>query len=181
MIIRRSRNNLTTRATGNFCMINNMDGFFKYRYLPIFRDIPVRQLEQIEPMFEFCEIPAGQVIFYQGAEATHLYILLTGKVSIRYKPYDGPILTVSSIIPGWVFGWSAALERKTYTSTAVAVLPSSVYRLSIENLVKICCRNDDAGIIFLDRITSIIADRLNQTPRQTLAALAGTVDGNTEG
>ena len=161
--------------------MNNMNGLSKYRYLPIFRDIPVEQLDQIESLFEYKEIPAGQIVFSQGAEATHLYILLTGKLSIRYKPYDGPALTVASIIPGWVFGWSAVLDRETYTSTAVTVLQSSAFSLSRETLVKICCRNDDAGIIFLDRLTSIIADRLNQTPKQALGVLARAVESNIEG
>ena len=161
-------------------MISNMSEVSKFRYLPIFRDIPAEELEQIGTMFELKQIIAGETIFHQGDEAKNLFILLTGKVSIRYKPYDGPPLTISSIIPGWVFGWSAALGRETYTSEAFALLPGSAFGLSKEHLLEICNRNDEAGIIFLDRLTSIIADRLNQTPKQILSVLSKTAD-HTEG
>ncbi|MEM5773681.1 MAG: cyclic nucleotide-binding domain-containing protein [Anaerolineaceae bacterium] len=157
-----------------------MNEVLKFKYLPIFRDLPAEELERIGELLETKNISAGETIFRQGDKADNLFILLTGKVSIRYKPYDGPPINISSIIPGWVFGWSAALGRETYTSEALALLPGSAFCLSKKHLLEICNLHDEAGIIFLDRLTSVIADRLNQTPKQILAVLAKMAD-QTEG
>lgn len=137
-------------------------------------------LEDLGSLFDWKQISAGETIFHQGEKADYLYILLTGKIAIRYKPYDGPALTISSVIPGWVFGWSAALGRDTYTSEALALLPGSAYGLSKAHLLEICNREDEAGIIFLDRLTSVIAERLNQTPKQILSVLSKSA-GQTKG
>ena len=162
------------------CMISNMSEITKFKYLPIFRDISVDELERIGALFDIKNMTAGETIFHQGDKAENLFILLTGKVSIRYKPYDGPPINISSIIPGWVFGWSAALGRETYTSEALALLPGSAFCLSKRHLLEICNLHDEAGIIFLDHLTIVIAERLNQTPKQVLSVLAKMAD-QTEG
>src|SRR3972149_449277 len=62
---------------------------------------------------------AGEVFFQQDQLADRLYLLVSGRVEIRFKPYDGEALTVSIIEAGGGFGWSAALGRSSYTSGAV--------------------------------------------------------------
>ena len=62
----------------------------------------------IRPLKPAC-LPRDTHVFEQGQLSDYLYILTSGKVIIRYKPYDGPPLTVATIGPGGVFGWSAAL------------------------------------------------------------------------
>jgi CRP/FNR family cyclic AMP-dependent transcriptional regulator len=161
-------------------MINRMNEVLKYRYLPIFRDIPDEPLMQLGSQFEYHPLTAGETVFRQGEQADRLFILLTGKVIIRHKTYDGALINVASILPGWVFGWSAALGRKTFSSAAQALLPGSAFSLTRRHLLDICSRPGDTGIIFLDRLTSVIADRLNQTPKQILDILANMTE-QTEG
>lgn len=144
--------------------------------MPIFQGLNAEQLEQLRPILEPCSFEKDQVIFEQGKNADFLYILLTGEVIVRYKPYDGPPLTVARIAPGGVFGWSAAMMREVYTSTSMSTTASEAYRISGHNLRGLCECNPDAGSILLDRLASVITERLRNTHTQILAILSQGMD-----
>jgi CRP-like cAMP-binding protein len=140
--------------------------------VPIFRGLGEMQLEFLDPFVELCHFTEGQVIFDQGQAATYMYILRQGQVIIQYKPYDAPLLTVTHIPPGGVFGWSAALGRVEYTSAAIAALESEAYRLRGEGLSRICDQYPETGVVILGRLASVIAERLQSTHAQILMMLS---------
>ncbi|NLG98277.1 MAG: Crp/Fnr family transcriptional regulator [Chloroflexi bacterium] len=127
-----------------------------------------------------CQFHKDEVIFEQGQPASHLYILLSGNVIVRYKPYDGPPLTVANIEPGGVFGWSAALGRETYTSSAVTVQESVAVRVRGSNLQVIRAQYPETGKILMDRLAGVITERLHSSHTQVLEILTRgfDVDGN---
>jgi CRP-like cAMP-binding protein len=129
----------------------------------IFKEMSSEQLAQISPIMEFCQISKDQIIFEQGEQANHLYILLRGEVLIRYKPYDAPPLTVAHIKPCGVFGWSSTLGRKFYTSSASAITTIEVYRISIDKLHKFCEHYPETGAILLDSLANLISQKLKTT------------------
>jgi CRP/FNR family transcriptional regulator, cyclic AMP receptor protein len=143
----------------------------------IFAGLDGEQLRQISPFFVECCYPKGVIIFDQGRPAVYLYILLAGKVLVRYKPYDGPMLDVAQIQPGGVFGWSAALHRDVYTSAAVAVENSVSYRIRREDLQVICKRYPETGKILLERLASVIAERLRSTHSHVFEILRQEIEG----
>lgn len=148
--------------------------------LSIFSGLSDDQISQLTPYMVECAYHKDQTIFDQGQRADHLYILLTGEVVVNYKPYDGPPLTVARIEPGGVFGWSAALGRELYTSGAVAVQESLAYRIRGGNLPVICEQHRETGLILLERLAGVIAERLRSTHTQVLSILSQgiDVDGN---
>ncbi len=123
-------------------------------------------------------MPNGAVIFEQGDLADCLYILLEGEVEVRYKPYDGPPLSVAHIIPGGVFGWSAALGRREYTSGAQAESECQVVRVRSASLHRLCECYPETGGVLLDRLAGVIAERLRNTHASILAMLSQGVDTN---
>lgn len=151
-----------------------------FAQLSIFSGLNENQISQLSPYMVECTFHKDQVIFEQGQRADHIYILLSGEVVVNYKPYDGPPLTVARIEPGGVFGWSAALGRDIYTSGAAAVQPSLAYRLRGDNLSVICDQHRETGMILLDRLAGVIAERLRSTHTQVLGILSQgiDVDGN---
>ncbi|RQV99247.1 cyclic nucleotide-binding domain-containing protein [bacterium] len=137
-----------------------------FRLLPIFQAFTDQQFERICSILDYRQLSSGETIFRQGDAAAYLYILLKGKVAIRYKPYDGPPLNISTILPGWIFGWSAALEKTSYSSSAIALEESAAFSISKEYLQKICKINCDTGIIFMEMITNCITERLESVDRE---------------
>jgi len=148
--------------------------------LTLFHDFSPEQLEQIQSFVEIGKYPKDQVIFEQGDQAQHLYVVISGEVIVRFKPYDGPDITVSHITPGGVFGWSAALGRSAYTSGAITTAATEIFRFRAKDLHKLCENNPEMGSIILDRLAAVIAERLRSTHKQVLALLTQAVNSDSE-
>jgi CRP/FNR family transcriptional regulator, cyclic AMP receptor protein len=144
--------------------------------LSIFQGFAPGQLEHLIPMLKLEHFRAGETIFEQGKAADHLFILISGEVVVRYKPYDGPSLTVARIHPGGVFGWSAAMMREIYSSGAEAAEDSDVYRISSCQLRRLCEMNPDTGSLLLNRLAGVIAERLKSTHTQIVTILTEGMD-----
>jgi CRP-like cAMP-binding protein len=108
---------------------------------------------------------AGSLLFSQGQPATHLYLLLRGKVTIRFKPDDGEPITVAELEPGGVFGWSAALGRGRYTSGAICQESSETLVISGAALRRLCQVDPETGVLILERLAEVIAERLRPRMR----------------
>ena len=131
--------------------------------LPLFQGLKQQTLDLIVPRFEYETFAEDEIVFEQDTTAKKLYVLVAGKVEIRFKPHDGEQLTVTEIEEGGVFGWSAALGRDTYTSCAVSVEGSSAFSVLGEELKQLCEQYPDTGIIILERLAEVIAQRLQKT------------------
>jgi CRP/FNR family cyclic AMP-dependent transcriptional regulator len=141
--------------------------------LEIFKGLRQEQIELLCPLVDHASFADNQVIFDQGQSADYLYILKDGEVEIRYKPYDGPYLTVARILAGGVFGWSAALHHESYTSAAVSTCRCSALRITGEKLQKLCEAHPETGVIILERLAEVISERLHATHEQVLKLLSG--------
>lgn len=145
-------------------------------HLAIFKNLDGDELDRIAPLLDLCFFHPDEVIFEQGQLAVHLYILLEGEVMISYKPYDGPALTVARILPGGVFGWSAALRRDIYTSSAISVTRSEAICMSNLQLKTLCEKHPRTGTLLLEHLADVIAQRLNSTHSQILTILTQGMD-----
>lgn len=148
--------------------------------LPLFRGLPQDDLQLLGGLFVHRSFPDGDIIFTQGEPADHLYVLLTGKVSIRFKPHDGDLLEVTSIGEGGVFGWSAALGRQAYTSLAVACGECSALSIRGEVLRQLCKTKPEIGVVILGRMAEIIANRLDHTRQMVTDLLWKGVSDSTD-
>jgi CRP/FNR family cyclic AMP-dependent transcriptional regulator len=148
----------------------------EHTQLAIFKGLTPADMAVLESVMDLCTIPAHTTIFEQGQPADRLFILAKGEVTICFKPYDGPPLTVAHIQPGGVFGWSAALKRDTYSSAALTTTDCEAYCVSTEKLLALCDKNPELGTIILERLASVIAERLRSTHNQILAILSEGMD-----
>jgi len=139
--------------------------------LAVFESLALKDMKWIIPLVEACSFSPAEIIFEQGQVAIFLYILLKGEVLVHFKPYDGPTLTVAHIRAGCVFGWSAALGRTSYTSGATAVEASEAIRLRGDKLRSLCEQRPEIGVVVLDQLAGIIAERLRSTHGQILSML----------
>jgi CRP/FNR family transcriptional regulator, cyclic AMP receptor protein len=139
--------------------------------LTIFRELDRSKINLIAPILEICDFPENSTIFRQDQEALFLYILIYGEVIVRYKPYDGEELTIAHVCPEGVFGWSAALRRPKYTSSAYCPIASKAIRIRVDRLQRFCERNPGLGMILLDKLASGIAERLKSTHDEVLDLL----------
>lgn len=129
------------------------------------------QIQLLRPLVEDVNYQIDQVIFKQGDRADFLYFVLEGKVSIQFNPDDGPVLCVAEVNEGDVFGWSAALGSERYTSSAVCTDRGVFIRMEGQELKKLCQEHPETGILILNRLAGVIAQRLRGTHEKVVELL----------
>lgn len=139
--------------------------------LDLFRGLNAEQLEMLSRLLNPEQYAMQQAIFHQGDRADKLHILLSGQVEILLKPYDGEQLLVASIGSGGVFGWSAALGRREYTSDAVAVVDGEGLSIRGKALRSFCEAHPESGVLVLERLTEVISSRLRSTHHKVFELL----------
>lgn len=139
--------------------------------LSFFNGLAPSDRRRILAAFRMEERDAGEVFFHQDQLADRLYLLLSGRVEIRFKPYDGEALTVSVIESGGVFGWSAALGRPSYTSGAICTADCRCLSIRGRDLRRICQEHPATGVILLERLAEVIALRLTSTHEHVMELL----------
>ena len=144
----------------------------KYSHLAFFTGMSTADIQLLAPYFAPQTWVAGTALFEQGDYAEYLYLAVKGEVTIRYKPDDGPIMTVTRVQPGGIFGWSAAMNNPTYTSGAVCSLDSEVLRIRGTDLRMLCGKHPELGKIILDRLAGVIAERKQSQQGQVTSILA---------
>ncbi len=133
---------------------------------PFFRGLSREQLDLLVPLFETFTAPAGTMVFKQGDPATHLYIVQHGGVTIQYKPYDGPIITLSHLRAGEIFGWSAVVGGDSYTSDAIVTTELEALRLRGSDLVRLCTEHPSEGFAILDQLAEAVSPRWTYARQQ---------------
>lgn len=131
----------------------------KLKEVTLFKGLEADELEVLESLFELYRCPAGTVIFQQGYQAVYLYLILNGIVEIRHKPYDGPPITVTRVLQGGAFGWSAAIGNEAYTSGAICDEELVALRIAGNDLRKFFIKYPDTGKIILDRLARVVSNR----------------------
>ncbi len=139
--------------------------------ISIFQGFTAHQLELLDTAFEAFFLLRDTHVFEQGDVSEYLYILTSGKVIIRYKPYDGPPLTVATIGSGGVFGWSAALGRSHYSSGALVIEDCQGYRISKARLSVLCEEYPDTSGVLLKRLASLVNNKMDPTYAEILKIL----------
>ena len=144
----------------------------KYSQLAFFNGMQSTDIQLLEPYFAPQTWVAGTIIFEQDDYAEYLYLVVRGEVTIHFKPHDGPIMTVTRVQPGGIFGWSAAMNNPTYTSGAVCSLDSEILRIRGIDLRAICEKHPELGSIILNRLAAVIAERKQSRQGQVSTILA---------
>jgi CRP-like cAMP-binding protein len=145
-------------------------------YVSFFRNLTSEQLAQIVPLIEPCRYSKDDFIFEQGELAGYLFIVVKGEVNIRYKAYDGPEMSVARVGPGGIFGWSAALGREQYTSSAICLEDSQIFRINGRSMRRMCDENPETGVVLLERLAMAISGRETHKQNQVVSMLSQIAD-----
>jgi CRP-like cAMP-binding protein len=139
--------------------------------LATFNDMNQEYVQLLQPLFEQYSCPSGATVIEQGQPADYLYLIVDGKVQVTYKPYDGTPITVGHVEKDGVFGWSAVVGSRTYTSSVTAIEDLDTYRIHGNELRKLCVDHPEAGREILERIASAVSSRWTNSHEQVKSIL----------
>lgn len=142
---------------------------------PFLHDLTPEQYDLVSTLFESVSIPSRTLVCRQGEKATYLYLLLDGNVTIRYKPYDGPRITLTHLHSGDVFGWSSVVGNEDYTSDAISTTRVQALRLRGDLLRWLCAEYPSAGASILQKLAQAVSPRWVNAQSQIQSLLRSEV------
>ncbi|MBI5714015.1 MAG: cyclic nucleotide-binding domain-containing protein [Chloroflexi bacterium] len=140
-------------------------------HLPLFKELTQEQLNKIAPVFWRITLAAGETIFSQGDEARSVYVIESGEVVLRFFPEDGGSVDIETITKDGVFGWSAALGRQHYTSSAICLSPIKAIATNGNDLRRVMRSDKELSAVLIERMAQVVAHRLHSFRTQIHALL----------
>lgn len=128
-------------------------------------------LDRLVPVTELLNFDANEYIFRQGDRAGRFYMLQKGKVLLEHRITDEITVSVSSVKPGFAFGWSAMLDEEFYTSDAICAEACEVFSFR-ENKIKSLFEEDHSlGFIMSQRLLVILKKRYDIRTEQFIKTI----------
>lgn len=109
-----------------------------------------------------------EMLAVEGAPAEILYVVLEGKVALEVGASDRPRLTVQTVGPGEVLGWSWLVPPHHWRFDARALKPTRVVVLDGPVLRRTLSTHPAWGYQFMVRFMPVLAERLENTRVQLL-------------
>jgi CRP-like cAMP-binding protein len=140
------------------------------RRFPFFSNFSMDQIVFLAKIAEEESFQRDHYFNHEGEELKTIYLILEGEINlITTLPQKDREVTLNSLGPGDVFGWSAMVPPYTATAAAKAVSPSRVVAFDAKELRKKSDEDCQFGYLTMIKIAQVIRDRLNSLRIETLA------------
>jgi CRP-like cAMP-binding protein len=140
--------------------------------LAFFEGFPPEYLTPLTTVARVVQVPAGEILFSEGQKSPNLYVVVEGKVALEVWTTSREI-TIQTVGPGRLVGWTPLLSQASMTATARAVEPCRLIAINALQTVEACTRNPSFGVEFMRRTALALARRLHATRLQLLEAVEG--------
>jgi CRP-like cAMP-binding protein len=136
----------------------------------LFKGLEEAQLSDLLERSTVESFPEGKIIFHQGAEATHLYILIQGAINLSVKAQEEIGFLTSQIREeGRVFGIPCLIEPFRYNVTARCIVPSKVLCIESHYLRQKMERDPKMGMQMMKPLLLLYYNRLNELRKGIVA------------
>lgn len=150
----------TTNLTATLQKLNFTQGLSK-QYRQLLADISVE-----------AEFNAGHVFFREGEAGTVLYLIRRGRVAIEIPVPGRGRISILTVGPGEIFGWSSLFAASGKTAGARAVEDTVTIAIDARKLMRACQKDPKLGFEILLRVVRVVAARLQVTRLQLLDVFA---------
>jgi len=132
----------------------------------IFQGLNHEQLAEIINCCEETDFEAGSKLFNQGDDAVYLWIVVEGRVDLRYEVDGGSSSqanTISSIAAAGAFGWSSFTSPNKYRlSGYCADLPCRLIKVDRQGLRQLFEKDPDMGFAVISNVAAVVGTRFHE-------------------
>lgn len=114
------------------------------------------------------EAPARQRLLREGDETRELSVLASGRVALTQHVASRDSVTLMTVEPGDVFGWSALIPPYRATSTVVSLEPVTVIAFDAAALRARLADDPELAAGVYPRVLLVLGRRLSATRQQLL-------------
>ncbi|MHB8892459.1 MAG: Crp/Fnr family transcriptional regulator [Candidatus Limnocylindrales bacterium] len=143
--------------------------------------LPPETVARLAGIAEMRDVESGDEVTREGQVTEALSIVLSGRVALRTLVPERGMVTILTVEPGDVVGWSALVPPHRATATGIAIEPVVLVELPGERL-RVMLRSDHALAASLyPRVLQVVSRRLTATRMQLLDLFAREEWGRKEG
>lgn len=135
----------------------------------LFQGLNDSEIKQVLSVGQVRVCNPGDIVFKEGDEAVHIYVVEEGKLDIR-TPQKQTVYTASA---GDILGWSALMLPYMRTASAVALEKSRVVIIDQAKLQEFCERNPSIGYKITRNTGRMIAARLRAAKAMSVDIVYG--------
>jgi signal-transduction protein with cAMP-binding, CBS, and nucleotidyltransferase domain len=137
----------------------------------LFALLTAKEVERLSSASGVVKLKKGERVYSEGRPASHLFVLLKGKVELRRPAEEDLNLLVDDISEGGVFGVSSLAEGERYLLNAECVEDSEVLKVESGILRSILDENPVAGYATERKISQIFFKRYVQAMERLRAVV----------
>ena len=135
---------------------------------PVFEDLEDDHIAAIAGCASRMEIPADEKIYVEGDDADRVLIIQEGHVAIDMESIHRGVLTIQTVGPGDVLGWSWLFPPHRWHYHARAVQPTKAIALDAKCLRAKSDKNAALGYELMKRFSAVMLSRLEATRMQLM-------------
>lgn len=132
------------------------------------RDLRPRTRIALAELGQITSVAAGEVVFREGDLSTFLAVVLEGRIALRLRVPERGQVTIQTVEPGDVIGWSAVVPPYRATSTGVAMADSQLAQFDSAVLRAALAADDALAAELYPVLLAAVARRLEGTRQQLL-------------
>jgi len=140
--------------------------------VPFFRALDADEIAAVDRRMHVHGYAEGEPIYRAGEEATHLFVLASGRAKLVRPSPDGQDVLVDVVTPGGLFGSLSALGDVVYPDSAEALTVSCALGISAEDFRAVLHQHAEVALAVLDDV----ALRLEQAHRSVRRLSVDTVE-----
>ena len=123
------------------------------RRAPLFTALDEAAAVSLRASMDAVKIAKGSILFKEGDDGEHLYIIIDGKLKLGTSSGDGRENLLSILGPGEMFGELSLFDPGPRTSTATAVTDAKLLSLSHEKVIPWLRQNPEVSLQLLTRLS----------------------------
>jgi len=110
----------------------------------------------------------GEVLLVEGGRSDEFGVVVSGRLALRMLVPERGMVTILTVEPGDLYGWSAIAAPQRATSTVVAIEPSELIALDGMGLRLALAEDDRLAAALYPRVLEAVSRRLSATRLQLL-------------
>ena len=123
------------------------------RRAPLFTALDEAAAASLRASMDAVKIAKGSILFKEGDDGEHLYVIVDGKLKLGTSSGDGRENLLSILGPGEMFGELSLFDPGPRTSTATAVTDAKLLSLSHEKVIPWLKQNPEVSLQLLTRLS----------------------------
>lgn len=143
--------------------------------LKVFAGLSEEELRRVAAVTQERRFAQDAVIFREDTEAQELFLVLEGRVALRFRLGLHPNskeVTIDVVQPGEVMGWSALVPPRKLTASAVCLEPVRALTIEGAELRTLLDSDPRLGYAVMNNLAEVIATRLRDTRLQLVQEIS---------